>query len=337
MQVTHFVGIDVSKNNLDVSWVVNAQVLFHETFENNSRKIKPKLICWMKKQGSTFENTLFCLEFTGVYSLPLLHCLSQLGALIWVESGVQIRRSLGMVRGKNDQVDSQRIALYAYTHQHHVNLWKAPRAIIEQLSALLSKRALLVKMQKALSTSFNEQAEFLEPTVVKSIRVSTTKVVRELRKQIHQIESEVRKLISSDDKLNHLYQIITSITGVGFVTAVHVITTTNEFINFNNPKQYACYCGVVPFEHTSGTSVRGKTRVSHYANKTMKSLLHLAALGAIKSPGELREYYDRKVAEGKNKMSVLNAIRNKLVLRIFSCVSQNRLYNKNFTLDLVLS
>jgi len=337
MQVTNFVGIDVSKKSLDVSWVVNAQVLFHETLENDSRKIQPKMIRWMKKQGATLENTLFCLEFTGVYSLPLLHCLTQMGAIVWAESGVQIRRSLGLVRGKNDQVDSQRIALYAYTHQNQARPWKAPRAIIEQLTALVSQRDLLVKIQKQLSTSCNEQAEFLEPVVVKSLRAHTMKVLRGVKKQIQQIESEVQNLISSDEKLNNLYQVITSIPGVGFVTAVHVITTTNEFVKFTNPKKYACHCGVVPFEHSSGTSVRGKTRVSHFANKTMKSLLHLAALGAIKSPGEMREYYLRKLEEGKNKMSVLNAIRNKLVLRIFSCVSQNRLYEKNFTLDLVLS
>jgi len=337
MQVINFVGVDVSKKSLDVSWVVNAQELFHETLENNSRKIQCKISQWMRKLGATFENTLFCLEFTGVYSLPLLQCLTQMGAIVWAESGVQIRRSLGMIRGKNDQVDSQRIAQYAFTHQHQARPWKAPRTIIEQLTALVSQRDLLVKIQKQLSTSYKEKAAFLKPTVVKNLRSHATKLLSEVKKQILQIEAEMLALISSDEKLNNLYEIITSIPGLGLVTTVHVITTTNEFLNFNNPKKYACYCGVAPFEHTSGTSVRGKIRVSHFANKTMKSLLHPAALGAIESPGELREFYLRKVEEGKNKMSVLNAVRNKLVLRIFSCVGQNRFYERNFNLNLELS
>ena len=75
-----------------------------------------------------------------------------------------------------------------------------------------------------------------------------------------------------------MYKIITSVNGIGFVTASYILVTTNEFININNPKKYACYSGVVPFEHTSGSSVRGKTRVSHMANKNIKTL---ASSGSI--------------------------------------------------------
>jgi transposase len=337
MQVTHFIGIDVSKDKLDISLALGGQIKVHVTVVNRQKEIHRAMTHLMKEHGATVENTVFCMEYTGIYNLPLIRCLTQMQAVIWMESGVQIRRSLGMVRGKNDQVDSQRIALYAYTHQHQIKRWKAPRALIEKIAALLSQRALMVKTKKQLATALGEQMLFLDKEVCHRLNSHGMKAVQVIEKQIKLIEAEIRKLMASDEKLNRLYQVITSIPGIGFVTAAYVITTTNEFVSFTNPKKYACYCGVVPFEHTSGTSVRGKTRVSHLANKNMKTLLHLAALGAIKSPGELREYYVRKVEEGKNKMSVLNAIRNKLVLRIFSCVSQNRLYEKNFTLDLVLS
>ena len=126
-----------------------------------------------------------------------------------------------------------------------------------------------------------------------------------------------------------MYQLITSVNGIGFVTASYILVTTNEFINISDPKKYACYSGVVPFEHTSGTSIRGKNRVSQMANKKIKTLLHMAALTAIKMKGEIQDYYLRKVKEGKNKMSILNAIRNKLVLRIFACITQNRVYENN--------
>ncbi len=98
----------------------------------------------------------------------------------------------------------------------------------------------------------------------------------------------------------------------------------------NVPRKYACYAGIAPFEHTSGTSVRGKTRTSKKANMKAKSLLHMTALVAARFSDDLREYYERKVAEGKNKMNFLNAVKNKIIHRIFACVNQKRLYEKNY-------
>ena len=103
-----------------------------------------------------------------------------------------------------------------------------------------------------------------------------------------------------------MYQIITSVNGIGFVTASYILVTTNEFININNPKKYACYSGVVPFEHSSGSSVRGKTRVSQMANKTHQNITSYVSI--INNPNTRR--FTRilcivKIAEGKNKMSVI--------------------------------
>ena len=95
-------------------------------------------------------------------------------------------------------------------------------------------------------------------------------------------------------------------------------------------KKFACYVGVAPFEHTSGTSVRGKTKVSKMANMTLKKLLHMAAMSAIQCNEELKVFYQRKVAEGKNKMSVINAVRNKLISRVFACIKHRRRYQKDY-------
>ena len=123
---------------------------------------------------------------------------------------------------------------------------------------------------------------------------------------------------------------MTSVTGVGPVVAVNILVTTDEFKKFETPAQFACYSGVAPFEHTSGKSIRGRSRVSHLANKKIKTLLNLAARAAITAKGELREYYLRKVAQGKNKMSVLNAIRNKIIQRIFCVIKRGTPYQKNY-------
>ena len=137
-------------------------------------------------------------------------------------------------------------------------------------------------------------------------------------------------VIKSDEELTRLFMIVESVPGIGRVIATEIIVTTNEFKTINDPRKYACYAGVAPFEHSSGSSIRGKTRTSKKANLKVKSLLHMAAMVAVSYSNEMKEYYKRKVESGKNKMSALNAVRNKIVLRVFACIRQNRPYEKNY-------
>jgi transposase len=330
MQIKHFIGVDVSKDTLDLSVVMEGKNLQHYRIKNSPQVIRSTVKKIMRDLRATVEDTIFCMEYTGMYNLPMVKWLHSQNGKIWLESGVHIRKTLGLVRGKNDSVDSLRIAMYAYTNRQKVKLWKAPRKVIERIAALLSQRARMVKAKKQLSTANLEQRKFLDKGIMMNLNKYTNKTVVVIQKQIDAIEKEISGLISEDEKLNHMYQLITSVNGIGFVTASYILVTTNEFINISDPKKYACYSGVVPFEHTSGTSIRGKNRVSQMANKKIKTLLHMAALTAIQMKGEIQDYYLRKVKEGKNKMSILNAIRNKLVLRIFACVTQNRIYENNY-------
>lgn len=335
MQIKHFIGIDVSRDTLDLNVVVDGSSQKHHCIPNRTIDIRSTLNKIMKSFGATFDDTIFCMEHTGIYNLPLINWLQSQDGKIWMESGVHIRKTLGLVRGKNDKVDSMRIAMYAYLNRHRIKTWRAPRKLIARLAALLSQRTRLNKAKKQLGTANQEQKLFMDKDIMRSLNTYTQKTIDVINKQILAIENEILSLIKEDEKLNRIYQIITSVAGVGFVTASYILVTTNEFININDPKKYACYSGVVPFEHSSGSSVRGKTRVSQMANKNIKTLLHMAALSTIKKRGDLQEYYIRKVAEGKNKMSVLNAIRNKLILRIFACVNQNRVYEQNYCYKLV--
>jgi len=330
MQIKQFIGIDVSKKTLDFSVVINGKVVNHYCVLNNTREIKSVVNKIMKAFGGSYEETIFCMEHTGLYNLPLVKWLQINQCKIWLESGIHIRKTLGMVRGKNDKVDSLRIAMFAYTNRHQIKLWVPPRKVIERLGALLSQRHRMMKARKQLATANSEQKLFIDKEIMHSLNVYTNKTVLVIDKQVKAIEKEILSLIKKDEKLKQMYDIITSVSGIGFVIAVHILVTTNEFISINDPKKYACYCGVVPFEHTSGSSIRGKNRVSHMANKSIKTLLHLAAVSTIRMSGELQDYYNRKVSEGKNKMCAINAIRNKLILRVFACVNQNRLYEKNY-------
>lgn len=154
--------------------------------------------------------------------------------------------------------------------------------------------------------------------------------VTALQKSKRSIEALIAKTIQQDEQLNTQVKRVASIKGIGQVTSVALMVYTKGFTAFENGKQLACYCGVVPFTKSSGTSVRYKSTVSPFANMKLKKLLHLCALSAIQNDAEMKAYFERKVAEGKSKMSVINAVRNKLIHRVFAVIRDERSYEENY-------
>ena len=145
---------------------------------------------------------------------------------------------------------------------------------------------------------------------------------------LDKINLEIKTLIKNDSELNHLFKIVTSVSYVGEVVAEELLVCTNGFKNFTSAKKFASYCGIAPFEYSSGSSIHKKMRVSKISNKRIKSVLHMPALASINRNAEFRAYYERKIAEGHAGMSVLNAVKNKIIKRIFACVRDDRLYMK---------
>lgn len=137
-------------------------------------------------------------------------------------------------------------------------------------------------------------------------------------------------MINQDEHLKELFDNLTSIPGIGPVTATEMILTTKEFTAFDTPGQFACYSGVAPFPYQSGTSLRGRKRVSLKANKHIKTRLHLAAMSAIRLKGKIRDFYLKKLAEGKSKMCALNAVRNKLIHLMFALARKNQKYDPSY-------
>ncbi len=280
--------------------------------------------------GFGLNTAVFCMEHTGIYSNHLLSCLYRKKANICLESATQIKKSLGNLRGKNDKVDSVRIAAYAYKNREELRLWEPRRDEVQQLAHLSSTRSRLIKAKKMLKTPLKEYGSFVKDSVAKRNTDMCSNALKGIEASLEKVEKSIFAIISADANLKRLFSLVTSVCGIGKVTAVHMLITTNEFKDINNAKSYACYAGLAPYLEESGI-FKGKGRVSHMANKKIKTLLHLAALVAIQYNPELKLYYERKVnIEKKNKMSVINAVRNKLVLRVFACVNQNRKYEKNY-------
>jgi transposase len=256
---------------------------------------------------------------------------------VCLESSVQIKQSGGLLRGKSDKVDSYRIALYAFKNKEFLRLWQPERNVVKHLRRLSSIRERLLNAKKQLMNAVKEDKKFIDKRAFAQMVKCCQQSVKALQQDIERTEKEIEKVIESDQTLKELFAIIESVPGVGKVTATEIVINTNEFKRINNPRKYACYAGVAPFEHSSGTSVRGKTRTSKKANLKAKSLLHMTALVAARFCEDLKVYYERKVAEGKNKMNVLNAIKNKIIHRIFACVNQRRMYIKEYKFCLVES
>lgn len=147
-----------------------------------------------------------------------------------------------------------------------------------------------------------------------------------MAKSIKSIEAEINSIISENAALQTNYNLLLSVPGIGHLTAVYLICCTNNFAGKISGKQLACYAGVVPFEHSSGISVKGKTRVHKMANKDLKKLLHLSSLTVIRYYPEFKTYYDRKKQQGKHSMCILNAIRNKIVLRAVAVINNQKPY-----------
>ena len=331
MQFTFFVGIDVSKETLDFSLVQSGKLLLELRVENSSKGVKSALKELKLQFEIDFKNTLFCMEHTGIYNNRVLVTLDSLKAFIWVENALHIKRSLGLQRGKSDNVDASRIALFAYRNHDECKLWQPPRTIVKQLKKLSTARERLLLAKNQLRTPLQESKKFESKEVYAILKNSYSKTLKAIESDIKELDEKIKKLIYSDQALKNLYDLATSVPSIGPVIACEMIITTNEFKSISDSKKYACYAGVVPFEHSSGSSIRGKSRVSHLANKRVKSLLHMASLTAIGSEGDLRAYWLRKLKEGKHKMSILNALKNKLIQRVFAVVNRGSKYEKNYT------
>lgn len=323
-QYKYIFGVDVSKKTIDITFVQNANFM-HRKFSNDSTGMV-ELLQWLTELKIDFEDALFCMEATGLYCLTLAQFLAEKSIDIWIEHAAQIKKSSALSRGKNDKVDSQRIALYATKNLDRLRLWKPMNATLEKIKHLATLRERIVDTQKRLTVPIKEFEEAGNDEMSKLLTKSIKKTIDALEKDLTNIEKQILDILAKDTELNAKYHFAKSVIGIGFVTAINLMVHTNGFTEMKEVRSLACYCGVAPFGYTSGTSIKGKPKVHFMANKKLKCNLHMASLSAVKLDADLKIYYDRKVAEGKNKMSVLNAVRNKLLARVLSCVNNKKNY-----------
>jgi transposase len=325
-QYNFFFGVDISKKTVDIS-LLHQQKITYKQFSNDATGMKD-LMQWITELNTIASETLFCMEATGLYCFTLTHFLADKSIDVWIEHAAKIKKATALERGKNDKVDSKRIAWYASKFTERIRLWKPMDATIDKIKHLAALRDRLVETQKRLLTPINEFEDVGNITMAKLLRKTIKKSVDAIDADLKKVEAAIVEIVNGDENLKQLYKLITSVIGIGFVTAVNLIIHTHGFSILKDTRKLACYCGVAPFEYSSGTSVRGRTKVHFMANKKLKCNLHMASLTAVKLDVDLKIYYERKVAEGKSKMSVLNAVKNKLLARVVACVNKEQEYVK---------
>lgn len=331
MAYRFYIGVDISKLKFDYCVLDSGGVV------RGSGEVKNEgaaILAWLSElsgSGVELSKSLLCLEHSGYYAAPLLRGLLEEGVVdIWLESALRIKRSAGLQRGKSDRLDAHRIAVYCIDFQRKARLWEPPSASIERLGLLLSHRDRMVRNWQSLSNSLSEQVGFIPEELQMELEELNRPAIGALREGIEKIEDEMASLLEADESLKRQSEIVRSIPGFGPVIAPKLIEVTRGFTRLTDPRELACFAGVAPFEYSSGTSLRGRTRVSHLANKDIKKMLHLAALVTIRKGNIMHDYFNRKVAEGKNKMSVINAVRNKLIHILLACIRKDTIYQKNY-------
>jgi transposase len=332
-KIKNFIGIDVSKQWLDIA-VLRPQ----KTEEALKFKIDNTLTAlksWrthLRTQGVILnKSTLAILETTGIYGKFVLNFLNTQHCLTCHESALRIKKSMGIQRGKSDVIDALKIAQYGYSHIDNLDFWTSPRKEVLMLRELLNSRERMVGHLNSLKVPLTTIEFFLDKKEAKYLRELNSAAISGLEESLEKINDSIDALVEGDIQLKNQFDLITSVPGVGRIIALNLLFFTNEFKRFKEGKKLACYVGVAPFEYTSGTSTKGKTRIHRTANKTLKRLFHIGALSAIKHQGgEYKSYFDRKVASGKNKMLVINAIRNKMVLRVMAVINRGTPYQKEW-------
>ena len=328
-----FVGIDFSKLKFDAA-IYNGEKnenINSQVFDNDINGFI-NLIKWVDSRTDTKRSDwLFCGEHTGLYSYALSLFLYENGIAIWLESGLQIKRTQGIQRGKTDKIDSFRIAEYAYRHNDKAKEFKPLSKSLDGLKDLLAYRERLVETKKVFVISSKELKRVkLERPITEFIITESSLEIQSIELKIKNCENMIEEIIQSEIDLRTNYKLLTSIKGIGLVNAVMVLTITANFTLFTDPRKFGCYCGVVPFKYDSGTSVKGRTKISPLANRKLKALLTQAARTCVLHDLEMKAYYQRKRAEGKSDKIAINNIRNKLIHRMFAVVLNGSMYDPNY-------
>ena len=318
------IGIDVSKNTLDIAifdggmdWNKHIQV-------PNNPKGYASIVAWLGKNGISKKGIRLCLEYTGLYAHSFRLWIEEQQITYYMVNPMKMHRYeiptniKGLGRIKTDQMDAFRIAIYCYQNYRLLEPSKLPSESYFKIKRLLAERKQYVRR----STLYQQQLHDISAYDTESSRHRKEEMRVQMHYHIKQTDEEIDNVLKEDTALLNNYSLLTSIIGIGRVNALTTIVLTENFTAITDPRKYACYIAVAPFRRESGTSVRGKAKVSKMGFKQAKADLSIAVVTTIQHDPDIRAYWLRKKAEGKQTGIVMNAIKFKLILRMFAVIKR---------------
>lgn len=322
----YFVGIDIASNSFVVS--VGTQpwklVLKPQEFENTEDGYQALLDC-LSSHAWFADQTIICMEATGVYSEGLAYFLFAKGYQVAVQPPLEVKRAFKPNIPKTDATDSIQIAEYACRFADQLTFWKPRAEILEQVKVLLAtreqfvvqntahKNALQAIQRKAVKTPFAEQAH--------------QQIIEQFKMQIHALDQEIRRLIESDPTFKQTLLLLLSIPGVGLTLAAHMLLLTSVSLDH---KELASFIGIAPQEFSSGSSVYKTPTSRHFGPPAARKLLYLAACSLRTHQQQFKAYFLRKTALGKSPRLVLNNIANKLIKIICAVLRSQKPFTPNY-------
>jgi transposase len=324
--IKYCVGVDIASNTFTAAvgkmpWQL---ILQPQTFENTEDGYQ-RLIEWLVQHHLPAEQTVVCMEATGVYSEGLAYFLYLKGYRVAVQSPLEVKRTFKPYGPKSDTVDSRQIAEYACRHTDKLAFWKPRSEILEQVKALLAVREQFV----AQNVAHKNALKALQRKVVRTLfaEQSYQRLIEQVQQQIRAIETEVRRLIESDPTFKEMLLLLMSVPGVGLLLAAHFIILVQFSLEY---KVLASFLGIAPNEFSSGTSVFKHATSRHFGPPAIRKLLYLAACSICTHRPQFGKYLARKTKEGKPSRLVINNVENKLVRIICAVLKSKTAFVENY-------
>jgi transposase len=322
------IGIDVSAEEFVAAVFCpgDHSTLLNRVFENSQGGMDLFLGC-LATHHIAAEQTLICLEATGVYSESLSYRLHAEGWSVAVEAPQKVKRAF-YKKQKSDPVDAQQIAEYAWRFADQLRLWEPQAVIVEELRALLSAREQHIGYRTAEINSLKAlQRKAVISEVAHRVHRQT---ISQLNEQISLVEAEIKRLLREDGGIGGYVEQLQKIPGVGLLMIANLVVLTNGFAQKPQASSFAAWLGISPYLYQSGQSVRRRSRSSGYGPSRMRKLLYMASLNRKRWDEGTAEYYQRKKAEGKPGRLILNNIANKLIRLICALLRDMSEYDPNY-------
>jgi len=330
--VKQVLGIDVAQKELVVclgrmyeDWT--PELCSHKTFAN-SKKGFDELVKWVKKLAIEGTAVRYVMEATGVYHESLAYYLEAKGYEVSIVLPNKISNYIKTLEVKTitDKTASESIARFGL--ERKLDKWKRPKQIFKNLKQLTRERDQVVETRTLAKNQLHaEMAEaFPNPGTLHRVKA----LIKFLDKQVAEIIKELTELVKQDSQVKEAVELVCSIPGVGRLTAATVLAETNGFELIRNKRQLTSYAGLDVRDKQSGTSIKGKPRISKKGNRHLRKAMHLPALAAIRHEKKFKAVFVRLVSKHGIKMKAAVAVQRKLLEMIYTVYSKKTAYDKNY-------